>query len=101
MISDAEIIAPGFKPTGDKAITRQVLQHAMKTGDSLKAFGVADYSKAPKATVDAIFKAVVEVNKAKNHINPGAIQTRDSASHQRPTPAELNKQFGDFWKRNK
>ncbi len=99
IISDAEIIAPGFKPTGDKAIKRQVLQHALKTGDSLKAFGVDDYNKTPKATVDAIFKAAVEVNKAKNHLNPNTIKTRDSV--RRPTPADLNKQFGDFWKRNK
>lgn len=99
IISDAEIIAPGFKPTGDKGIKRQALQHAVKTGDSLKAFGVPDFTKVPKATVDAIFKAAVEVNKTKNQFNPAAIKTRDSA--RRPTPADLNQQFRDHWKRNK
>lgn len=99
IISDAEIIVPGFKPTGDKGIKRQVLQYAVKTGDSLKAFGVPDFTKVPKATIDAIFKAAVEVNKAKNQLNPASIKTRDSA--RRPTPADLNQQFRDHWKRNK
>lgn len=99
IISDAEIIIPGFKPTGDKGIKRQVLQHAVKTGDSLKAFGVPDFTKVPKATVDAIFKAAVEVNKAKNQLNPASIKTRDSV--RRPSPADLNQQFRDHWKRNK
>jgi hypothetical protein len=98
IISDAEIIAPGFKPTGDKGIKRQVLQHALKKGDSLSAFGVPDFTKTPKATVDAIFRAAVEVNKAKNQLKPGPIKTGDSS--RRPTPADLNKQFRDHWKRN-
>jgi hypothetical protein len=40
----------------------------MRTGDSLKAFGVDDFTKAPKSTVDAVFKAAVEINKAKNQL---------------------------------
>ncbi|QHM71286.1 DUF2213 domain-containing protein [Mixta intestinalis] len=101
LIADAEIILPGFKPTGDQGLKRQVLNQAVQTGDSLKAFGITDFTKAPKATVDAIFTAAVELNRAKNHITPTAVTpTRDSARGP-ITPAELNKINADFWKRNK
>ncbi|QTL40915.1 DUF2213 domain-containing protein [Xenorhabdus budapestensis] len=98
IIADAEIICPGFKPTGDKGLKRQVLNHAIRTGDSLKTFGVSDFAKAPKATVDAIFTAAVALNKAKNHIQPPT-PTRDNAARY-STPAELNKKYAEFWKRN-
>ncbi|MGJ0580347.1 DUF2213 domain-containing protein [Xenorhabdus bovienii] len=100
IIADAEIICPGFKPTGDKGLRRQVLNHAIRTGDStyLKSFGIQDYNQVPKATVDAVFSAAVTVNKAKNHIQPPT-QTRDNAARLN-TPAELNKQYAEFWKRN-
>lgn len=106
LIADAEIICPGFKPTGDKGIKRQVLDHAFRTGDSayLKSFGIQDYSKAPKATVDAVFKGAVELNKAKNHIAPinQGISTTDGATRTKHmTPAEINKMNADFWKKNK
>lgn len=101
IIADAEIIAPGFQPTGDKGLKRQVLNHAMRTGDSLKAFGVEDFSKVPKATVDAVFSAAVELKKAQNHITPLNVttRTRDSMGGN-PTPADLNKINAEFWKRN-
>lgn len=101
IIADAEIIAPGFQPTGDKGLKRQVLSHAMRTGDSLKAFGVEDFSKAPKATVDAVFTAAVELKKAQNHITPLNVttRTRDSMGGKH-TPADLNKINAEFWKRN-
>lgn len=70
IIGDAEIICPGFQPAGDKGLKRQVLNQALRTGDSLKAFGISDFAKAPKATVDAVFKAAVEISKAKNRITP-------------------------------
>ncbi|ERT13007.1 DUF2213 domain-containing protein [Photorhabdus temperata] len=103
IIADAEIICPGFKPTGDKSLKRQVLNHAVRTGDSsyLKSFGISDYSKAPKATVDAVFNGAVAVNKAKNHIQPIPTRTGDHAQAVARTPAELNKVYADFWKRNK
>lgn len=101
IIADAEIIAPGFQPTGDKGLKRQVLSHAMRTGDSLKAFGVEDFSKVPKATVDAVFTAAVELKKAQNHITPLNVttRTRDSMGGKH-TPADLNKINAEFWKRN-
>ncbi|WP_426576690.1 DUF2213 domain-containing protein [Xenorhabdus stockiae] len=100
LIADAEIISPGFKPTGDKGLKRQVLNHVIRTGDStyMKSFGIQDYSKVPKATVDAVFSGAVAVNKAKNHIQPPT-PTRDSATRY-STPAELNKKYAEFWKRN-
>ena len=104
LIADAEIICPGFQPAGDKSLKRQVLNHAMRTGDSLKSFGVSDFSKAPKATVDAVFTAAVAFNKARNHITPlnNGIRTADSATNTKHmTPAELNQINADFWKKNK
>lgn len=101
IIADAEILSPGFTPTGDKGLKRQVLNHAIRTGDSLKSFGVADFTKAPKATVDAVFTAAVALNKAKNHITPLNHGTRTGDHARGPkTPAELNKINADFWKRN-
>ena len=100
IIGDAEIICPGFQPTGDKGLKRQVLTHAARTGDSLKAFGISDYAKAPKATVDAVFKAAVEISKAKNHIQPLAGKPTGDRARGPITPADLNKINADFWKRN-
>lgn len=102
IIADAEIICPGFQPTGDKGLKRQVLSHALRTGDSLKAFGVSDFDKAPKATVDAVFTAAVALNKAKNHLNPLGIKTGDAAPNTRHvTPAQLNQLNRDFWNKRK
>ncbi|QPF06751.1 DUF2213 domain-containing protein [Raoultella terrigena] len=104
IIADAEIICPGFQPNGDKGLKRQVLSHAMRTGDSLKAFGVDDFTRATKSTVDAVFKAAVEINKAKNHLSPlnNGVRTTDSnPSTKHMSPAELNKINADFWNKRK
>lgn len=101
IIGDAEIICPGFQPTGDKGLKRQVLNQALRTGDSLKAFGIADFGKAPKATVDAVFKAAVEINKAKNQITPPAGTRTGDRARGPVTPAELNKINAEFWNKNK
>lgn len=100
IIGDAEIICPGFQPTSDKGLKRQVLAHAARTGDSLKAFGISDFDKAPKATVDAVFKAAVEICKARNHITPPSGKPTGDRARGPMTPAELNKINADFWKRN-
>lgn len=102
IIGDAEIICPGFQPNGDKGLKRQVLNHAMRTGDSvyLKSFGIQDYGKVPKATVDAVFNGALEVNKAKNHITPPSGKRTGDRARGPVTPAELNKTYADFWKRN-
>ncbi|MEB6632738.1 DUF2213 domain-containing protein [Kluyvera cryocrescens] len=100
IIGDAEIICPGFQPNGDKRLKRQVLAHAARTGDSLKAFGISDFDKAPKDTIDAVFKAAVEISKAKNHITPPSGARTGDRARGPVTPAELNKINADFWKRN-
>ncbi|HID4048154.1 TPA: DUF2213 domain-containing protein [Pluralibacter gergoviae] len=103
IIADAEIICPGFEPAGDKGLKRQVLNHAMRTGDSLKDFGVSDFTKAPKATVDAVFSAALALSKAKNHLAPlnNGTRTTDGATNTKHlSPAELNKLNAAFWKRN-
>lgn len=104
LIADAEIICPGFQPAGDKSLKRQVLNHAMRTGDSLKSFGVDDFYKAPKATVDAVFTAAVALHKAKNQLTPlnNITRTTDSGiSTKHLSPAELNKVNAEFWAKNK
>lgn len=104
IISDAEIICPGFKPTGDKGLKRQVLNNAIRTGDSayLKSFGIQDYAKVPKATVDAVFNGAAALNKAKNQITPQSLHTVDGAVNTKHTsPAELNKIYAAHWAKNK
>ncbi|EBW1927228.1 DUF2213 domain-containing protein [Salmonella enterica subsp. enterica serovar Give] len=104
LIADAEIICPGFQPASDKSLKRQVLNHAMRTGDSLKSFGVDDFYKAPKATVDAVFTAAVALHKAKNQLTPlnNITRTTDSGiSTKHLSPAELNKVNAEFWAKNK
>ncbi|MCW2485731.1 MULTISPECIES: DUF2213 domain-containing protein [Enterobacterales] len=103
LIADAEIICPGFSPSGDKGLKRQVLNHAVRTGDSLKSFGVSDFTAVPKATVDAVFTAAVALNKAKNHITPlNPARTTDSAPQTKHmSPAELNKLNAEFWSKRK
>ncbi|HEN3601338.1 TPA: DUF2213 domain-containing protein [Yersinia enterocolitica] len=104
IISDAEIICPGFKPTGDKGLKRQVLNNAIRTGDStyLKSFGIQDYDKVPKATVDAVFNGAAALNKAKNQITPQSLRTTDSAVNTKhASPAELNKIYAAHWAKNK
>lgn len=104
IIADAEILIPGFQPNGDKSLKRQVLNQAVRTGDSLKAFGISDFSKVPKATVDAVFSAAVEMQKTKNHIMPPSVTTRttDGAVNTKGmSPAQLNQLNANFWKRNK
>lgn len=103
LLCDAEIIAPGFQPTGDKSLKRQVLNHAVRTGDSLKAFGIQDFSKVPKATVDTVFRAALEVRKARNHLAPQGLGTKtgDGAINTKGmSPASLNQLNAEFWKRN-
>ncbi|WP_145476221.1 DUF2213 domain-containing protein [Yersinia similis] len=104
IISDAEIICPGFKPTGDKGLKRQVLNNAIRTGDSayLKSFGIQDYAKVPKATVDAVFNGAAALNKAKNQITPQSLRTADAAANTKhASPAELNKIYAAHWAKNK
>lgn len=88
IIADAEIICPGFQPNGDKGLKRQVLNHVQRTGDSdfVKSFGVQDFHKAPKATVDAVFTAAVQLGKVKNKVTPPpqSKHTTDGATAQKP-----------------
>ncbi|MGP1182119.1 DUF2213 domain-containing protein [Serratia sp. CY47280] len=104
IIADAEIICPGFQPNGDKGLKRQVLNQALRTGDSLKAFGVADFNKAPKATVDAVFTAAVQMSKVKNTVTPPPINNRTIDGATAPknlTPAQINELNRKFWNERK
>ncbi|HDH0769148.1 DUF2213 domain-containing protein [Klebsiella pneumoniae] len=102
IIADAEIICPGFQPNGDKGLKRQVLNHVQRTGDSdfVKSFGVQDFHKAPKATVDAVFTAAVQLGKVKNKVTPPpqSKHTTDGATAPKNlTPAQINELNRQFW----
>ena len=99
IIADGEIICPGFKPNGNKGLKRQILNHAIKTSDSLKVFKVQDFTTAPKATVDAAFTAAVEIGRVKNNILPR--KTTDGRNERPTTIADLNKQNAEFWNNRK
>ena len=99
IIADGEIICPGFKPNGNKGLKRQILNQAIKTGDSLKVFGVQDFTTAPKVTVDAAFTAAAAIGRNKNNILPR--ETTDSHNTRPSTIADLNKQNADFWNNRK
>ena len=99
IIADGEIICPGFKPEGNKGLKRQILNQAIKTGDSLKVFGVKDFTTAPKATVDAAFVAAATIGRVKNNIAP--MKTIDSLNNRPTTIADLNKQNAEFWNNRK
>jgi hypothetical protein len=99
IISDGEIICPGFKPNGNKGLKRQILNQAIKTGDSLKVFGVQDFTTAPKATVDAAFTAAAAISRAKNNLSPR--KTTDSFNDRPMTIADLNKKNAEFWNNRK
>ncbi|MGK0705318.1 DUF2213 domain-containing protein [Yokenella regensburgei] len=105
LISDMEILLPGFKPVGNKSLKRQALNHCIRTGDSafIKSFGIPDYTKAPKATVDSVFKAAVALNKAKNSLPPTvSTRTFDSAPNTKMmSPAELNQLYAAEWSKHK
>lgn len=99
IIADGEIICPGFKPEGNKGLKRQILNQAIKTGDSLKVFGVKDFTTAPKATVDAAFVAAAAIGRVKNNIAP--MKTIDSLNSRPTTIADINKQNAEFWDKRK
>lgn len=106
IIADAEIICPGFQPSGDKGLKRQVLNHVQRTGDSdfVKSFGVQDFHKAPKATVDAVFTAAVQLGKVKNKVTPPpqSKHTTDGATAPKNlTPAQINELNRQFWNNRK
>ncbi|HDU1549310.1 bacteriophage protein [Klebsiella pneumoniae] len=106
IIADAEIICPGFQPNGDKGLKRQVLNHVQRTGDSdfVKSFGVQDFHKAPKATVDAVFTAAVQLGKVKNKVTPPpqSKHTTDGATAPKNlTPAQINELNRQFWNNRK
>ncbi len=106
IIADAEIICPGFQPNGDKGLKRQVLTHVQRTGDSdfVKSFGIQDFHKAPKATVDAVFTAAVQMGKVKNKVTPPpqSKHTTDGATAPKNlTPAQINELNRQFWNNRK
>jgi hypothetical protein len=81
---------PGFQPNGDKGLKRQVLSHAMRTGDSLKSFGVDDFSKAPKSTVDAVFTGRCRNQQGQNQLSPLNNMFAQPTATPAPTCPRLN-----------
>ena len=70
-------------------VKRQALKEA-----GVKAFG--DAATLDGAALDTAFKAALMLKRAEK--NPTAKRYGDASPAHRPTNAELNKRFADFWK---
>jgi hypothetical protein len=99
-VKDAEAIAPEMKmPKGDsqgkytKALIEQIKRSALKQG-GVTQFG--DIDSLNSQAVDVAFKSAVIMQRSGNNPKP---KRADGAISSRPTNAELNARFADFWKR--
>jgi hypothetical protein len=99
-VKDAEAIAPEMKmPKGDsqgkytKALIEQIKRSALKQS-GMNHFG--DIDSLNSQAVDVAFKSAVIMQRSGNNPKP---KRADGALHSRPTNAELNQRFADFWKR--
>ena len=99
-VKDAEAIAPEMKmPKADsangytKGMIEQIKRSALKQG-GVTQFG--DIDSLNSQAVDVAFKSAVIMQRSGNNPRP---KKADGALHSRPTNAELNQRFADFWKR--
>lgn len=99
-VKDAEAIAPEMKmPKGDsqgkytKALIEQIKRSALKQS-GMNHFG--DIDSLNSQAVDVAFKSAVIMQRSGNNPKP---KRADGAISSRPTNAELNARFADFWKR--
>lgn len=99
-VKDAETLAPEMKmPKADsakgytKALIEQIKRSALKQS-GITHFG--DIDSLNSQAVDVAFKSAVILNRSGNNPKP---RKADGAIHSRPTNAELNARFADFWKR--
>lgn len=105
IVARAELILPGVKlPEGGKlaAFKRSTMDAAFKTpeGQALLAplVGAApDFSKMPKATLDAVFVSASEIAKARNSAPATASRASFYDSSNKNSPAALNKAFAAHW----
>lgn len=105
IVARAELILPGVKlPEGGKlaAFKRSTMDAAFKTpdGQALLAPLVGaspDFSKMPKATLDAVFVSASEIAKARNSAPASASRASFYDSSNKNSPAALNKAFAAHW----
>lgn len=105
VVSRAELIMPGVKlPEGGKlaAFKRSTMDAAFKTaeGQALLAPLVGaspDFSKMPKATLDAVFVSASEIAKARNNVPAPTGRSNFYDASNKNSPAALNKAFAAHW----
>ena len=99
-VKDAEAIAPEMKmPKADsaKGYTKGMIEQIKRS--ALKQSGIThfgDIDSLNSQAVDVAFKSAVIMQRSGNNPKP---RKADGALHSRPTNAELNQRFADFWKR--
>ena len=98
-VKDAEAIAPEMKmPKGDsqgkytKALIEQIKRSALKQG-GVTQFG--DIDSLNSQAVDVAFKSAVIMQRSGNNPRP----KKADGALSRPSNAELNARFAEFWKR--
>ncbi len=99
-VKDAEAIAPDMAmPKADsakgytKGMIEQIKRSALKQS-GMNHFG--DIDSLNSQAVDVAFKSAVILNRSGNNPKP---RKADGAPHIRPSNAELNARFAEFWKR--
>lgn len=101
VLDEAEELCPGMKrPVGDaKDDHFTVGQLARVKRQALKDAGVKTFGDAAMldgVALDTAFKAALMLKRAEK--NPTAKRYGDASPAHRPTNAELNKRFSEFWK---
>ncbi|NEG57971.1 DUF2213 domain-containing protein [Pantoea agglomerans] len=107
VVARAELIMPGVKlPEGGKlaAFKRSTMDAAFRTpeGQALLAPLVGatpDFSKMPKATLDAVFVSASEIAKSRNAVPVTSSRAAFYDSSNKNSPAALNKAFAAHWKK--
>ncbi|WP_192034112.1 DUF2213 domain-containing protein [Pantoea agglomerans] len=107
VVARAELIMPGVKlPEGGKlaAFKRSTMDAAFRTpeGQELLAPLVGatpDFSKMPKATLDAVFVSASEIAKSRNAAPITTSRAAFYDSSNKNSPAALNKAFAAHWKK--
>lgn len=105
VVARAELILPGVKlPEGGKlaAFKRSTMDAAFKTpeGQALLTPLVGDspdFSKMPKATLDAVFVSASEIAKSRNTAPVTTSRASFYDSSNKNSPAALNKAFAAHW----
>jgi len=107
VVARAELIMPGVKlPEGGKlaAFKRSTMDAAFRTPEGQALLvplvgATPDFSKMPKATLDAVFVSASEIAKSRNAAPVTTSRAAFYDSSNKNSPAALNKAFAAHWKK--